>query len=283
MALPDIRNRARFLFVAVMVGHTLLISSQVTSRRGTSLLREVLTTAVVETQRAVWFGVSNVRAVWNAYVALQGVRDDNVRLGREVADLRVQLQRERALSRDTEQLRNLLGLRTRLAWRTVGAEVIAGSTSPEFRSVTIDRGREAGVRSDMAVMATSGVVGRVVEPAVRASAVQLLIDRNAAASVLVERSRAQGIVLGSGDGTLTLEYLSALADVKTDDIVVTAGLDGVYPKGLPVGRVTTVERVGSAYRRVVVVPFVDYSSLEAVLVVLDPARPPDSGESGDGA
>jgi len=280
MALPDIRNRARLLFVAVMVGHTLLVSAQVNSRRGVSLLQDTLTTVVVEAQRAAWAVVDGVRGVWNAYAALRGVRADNDRLSSEVTQLRVQLQQEQALSRGTEHLRSLLDLRTRVAWQTIGAEVIAGSTSPEFQSITIDKGRESGVRSDMAIMAAAGVVGRVVDPALRAASVQLLIDRNAAVSVLVERSRAQGIAVGNGDGTLSLEYVAAVADVKSDDVVVTAGLDGVYPKGLLVGRVTVVERRGSSYRRVIVAPFVDFSSLEAVLVVLSPppVPTPDAGE-----
>jgi rod shape-determining protein MreC len=280
MALPDIRNRARLLFVAVMVGHTLLVSAQVNSRRGVSLLQDTLTTVVVEAQRAAWAVVDGVRDAWNGYAALRGVGAENDRLSREVTQLRVQLQQEQALSRGTEHLRSLLDLRTRVVWQTIGAEVIAGSTSPEFRSITIDKGRESGVRTDMAIMAAAGVVGRVVDPALRAASVQLLIDRNAAVSVLIERSRAQGIAVGNGDGTLSLEYVAAVADVKSDDVVVTAGLDGVYPKGLLVGRVTVVERQGTSYRRVIVAPFVDFSSLEAVLVVLSPppAPTPAGGE-----
>jgi rod shape-determining protein MreC len=281
MALPDIRSRAGLLFVAVMVGHTLLISAQVNSRRGVSLLQESLTTVVVEAQRAAWAVVDGVRDVWSAYVGLRGVRAENDRLLGEVTRLRVQLQQEQAVSRGTEHLRQLLDLRTRTTWQTTGAEVIAGSTSPEFRSITIDKGRESGIRTDMAVMAAAGVVGRVVDSALRAASVQLLTDRNAAASVLIDRSRAQGIVLGNGDGTLRLEYVAAVADVKADDIVVTAGLDGVYPKGLPVGRVTLVDRNGTSYRRVVVTPFVDFSSLEAVLVVLSPLPAPVPAGSED--
>ena len=80
--------------------------------------------------------------------------------------------------------------------------------------------------------------------------------------------------MGTGDGTLSLEYVAAVADVRADDVVVTAGLDGVYPKGVPVGRVLTVERNGASYRKVIVIPFVDFSSLEAVLVVLSPPPAP---------
>lgn len=278
MALPDTRNRSRVLFVAVMVGHTLIISSQVSSRQGVSLLRATLNTVVVESQRAAWTVVGGVRDTWSAYVALRGVRADYDRLARENADLQVRLQQERALSRGTEALRGLLDLKMRLGWATTGAEVIAGSTSPEFRAVTIDKGSDAGIRTDMAVIAPAGVVGRVVEPSARAASVQLLIDQNAAASAMVARSSAHGIVLGNGDGNLRLEYLSAIADIRDGDLIVTAGLDGVYPKGLTVGRVATVERAGVSIRRATVVPAVDFSSLQTVLVVVTPP-PARAGEA----
>jgi rod shape-determining protein MreC len=278
MAFPDIRNRARFLFVAVMVGHILLISSQVNSQRGVSLLQEALTTTVAEAQRVAWAVVGGVQDVWGGYVALRDVRSDNERLTREVADLRVQVQQERALAHGAEQLRGLLDLRTRLGWTTTAAEVIAGSVSPAFRTITIDKGEQSGLRTDMAVIAPAGVVGRIVEPSARAASVQLLVDQNAAVSVMVE-SGAQGIVTGQGDGTLRLEYLSATASVVEGDVVITAGLDGIYPKGLRVGRITVVEKAGTAYRRVIVAPAVDFSSLETVLIVLTPpAQPRGEGE-----
>jgi rod shape-determining protein MreC len=273
MALPDIRHRDRYLFVAVMVGHILLISSQVNSRRGIPLLQEALTTAVVETQRAAWSVVDGVRTVWGSYVALQHVHQENERLVSEIADLRIQVQREHARAHGADELRALLDLRGRFAWTTAAAEVIGGSTNPTFRSITIDRGSRAGFVSDMAVLAPAGVVGRIVQASPRASSVQLLIDQNAAVSVTVERSRAQGIAVGEGDGTLRLEYLSAVSDVQTGDPVVTAGLDGIFPKGLPVGSVAVVEKAGTAYRRVIVVPSVDFSSLEHVLVVLQRPTP----------
>lgn len=277
MALPDIRYRARYLFVAVMVGHILLISSQVSSRSGASLLQETLTTMVVGTQRAAWAVVGGVSHVWDGYFALRGVQAENDRLRRELTALQVQLQQQRAFARGTEHLRELLGLRTRLDWTTASAEIIALSPSPDVKAMTIDRGRADGVGRDMAVMAVAGVVGRVVDSSARASTVQLLIDQNAAVSVMVERSSTQAIALGVGDGTLRLDYLSAAADIREGDLMVTAGLDGIYPKGLPVAQVTVVERAGVTYRQVIVTPLVDFSSLETVLVVLGPKTPATGG------
>lgn len=279
MALPDIpiRNRSRFWFVLVTLGHTLLISTQVNSQPGVSVARHALNTAVVESQRATWAVVGGVLGAWDAYVDLRGLHGENQRLNQENADLKIRLQQERVLARGAEQLRALLDLKTRLGWTTTGAEVIAGSTSPEFKAVTIGKGADAGIRADMGVIATAGVVGRIVEPSAGAASVQLLIDQNAAASVMVARSSAQGIVLGSGSEFLYLEYLSAIADVQEGDLIVTAGLDGIYPKGLTVGRVIAVERAGVAIRRATVMPAVDFSSLQTVLVITTP--PPAGGET----
>ena len=106
----------------------------------------------------------------------------------------------------------------------------------------------------------------------RASKVQLLIDRNAAAGALVERSRAQGVIVGAGDGRhLRMEYVSEVADVAVGDLVVTSGIDAIYPKGFVIGRVDTVEKSGGAYRRIMVRPAVDFTTLEEVLVILTPS------------
>jgi rod shape-determining protein MreC len=132
----------------------------------------------------------------------------------------------------------------------------------------------------MAVIAPSGVVGRVVVPSARAAKVQLLIDRNAAAGALIERSRAQGVVVGEGDAHLRLDYVSEVADIVVGDVVVTSGIDGIYPKGFVIGSVETVEKNGPAYKRITVRPAVDFSAIEEVLVVLTPTAAREAAEGG---
>jgi len=270
MVRPDASSRSRYLFVAVVVGHVLLISAQVVSPSGPSFLRLAFVGVVTETQRATWALAGGVRSVWDGYVALRGMRAENERLARENTELRVRLQQERANASATEQLRGLIDLRPRVPWTTTGAEVVAGSTSPDFRSVTIDKGFSEGVKRDMPVISPAGVVGRIATPSGHTATVQLIIDRSAAAAGRIERSRAEGIALGNGDGTLRFEYLSATADVQRGDVVVTAGIDGVYPAGLVLGHVERVEKNGPSYRLVTIRPVVDFSTLETVLVLLAP-------------
>jgi rod shape-determining protein MreC len=223
--------------------------------------------------------LGGVEGAWHRYVALRGLEAANLRLRQENAALGVQIQQMRARAMRGQRLEQLLQLREAVPQRTLPADVIAGDASSWFRTVTIDRGSRDGVAPDMAVIAPSGVVGRIVgDPAGRAARVQLLIDRNAGAGALIERSRAGGVVTGDGSG-LRMEFVSNLADVRAGDLVVTSGLDGIYPKGFIIGEVRTVEHGPSVYKSISVRPAVDFSAIEEVLVVLDrPAVPKEGTE-----
>jgi rod shape-determining protein MreC len=271
MALADAGRRSRSLLVAVVLGHVLLISAQVATPAGPSLLRTTVVAVVTEFQEASWHVAGAIHSVWDGYAALRGVREENARLGRENTDLKVQLQQARANAAGADDMRALLGLRAHLSWRTTGADVVAGSLSPDFRAITIDKGLSDGIARDMPVINAAGVLGRVALPAGNTATVQLIIDSSAAAAVRIDRTRTEGIALGNGDGTLRLEYLSATAEIAEGDTVVTAGIDGVYPPGLGVGRVERVQRAGPTYRQVVIRPFADFSRLETVLVLVAPA------------
>ena len=281
MALLDIRQRAGYLFIAVTVGHIVLISAQVNTDRGVPVLEAVTFGLFAEIQRGVSSVIGGVRTSWGDYLALQTVRSENERLRQEVARMQIALQEERALAQQSRTLEQLLDLRSQSTLATVAAGVIAGSASPDFRTLTINKGTADGLRPDMAVMAPAGIVGRIITPSGRAAKVQLLIDRNAAAGALVERSRAQGVVEGTG-GYLRLNYVSSTADVTVGDVVVTSGIDGIYPKGVVIGQIESVERGGGAFGAIVIRPAVDFSSLEGVLVVLTPPASAD-GEPAAGS
>lgn len=284
MALLDIRQRTGYLFIALTVGHIVLVSAQVNTVRGIPLLEAVTFGAFAEIQRIASTAIGGMRTSWGDYVALQEVRGENERLREEVGRLEVRLQQERALAQRARSLEEILELRKNVELSTVAATVIAGGASPDFRTITIDKGTAEGLRPDMAVIAPGGVVGRIVTPSGRASKVQLLIDRNAAAGALVERTRAHGVVEGTGGG-LRMNYVSGTADVKIGDAVVTSGIDGIYPKGLVIGQIESLERGSGDFGAIVVRPVVDFSSVEAVLVVVTPPvaaeedAPPNAGQA----
>src|SRR5471032_1138199 len=270
MALQDIRQRSGYLFLAVTLGQILLISAQVNSKSGVPVIESVTFGIFSEVQRGLSGGFSGVRQLWTGYIALRNLKVENEALKRDLAASQVAVQEQRALADRTRGLERLLDLRGHLKLNTVAAEIIGAAATPDFRTLTIDKGTRDGIKSDMSVIAPAGIVGRLVVPSLRSAKVQLLIDRNAAAGAIVERTRAQGVVVGGGDDRLRMEYVSEVFDVVVGDVVVTSGIDGIYPKGFIIGRVESVEKAGSAYKRITIKPAVDFSSLEEVLVVLTP-------------
>jgi rod shape-determining protein MreC len=256
-----------------MFGHIILIAAQVNSQQGVSALESVTFGVFSEVQRGTASGITEFQRLWNGYIWLRGVHAENEQLKQRLAAALVELQQQRAMADKSRRLERLLALRESAALKTAAAEIIASSATPEFHSVSIDKGEDEGVQRDMAVIAADGVVGRVVIPSARNAKVQLLIDRNAAAGAVIERSRAQGVAVGTGERLLRLEYVSEVADVVEGDVVVSSGLDRIYPKGFVIGRVTTVDRSGTAYRSILVEPAVDFTRLEDVLVVLTPNAP----------
>jgi rod shape-determining protein MreC len=277
VAVLDLRQRTGYLFLAVIVGHILLISAQVSSRSGVPVLEAVSFGIFAEVQRAVSSGVNGVRQVWEGYVALRHVKRENDDLKRQLADAQIAVQQQRALADRARGLEQLLEMRDHSDLHLTAAEIIGASSMPDFRTLTIDRGTRDGLRPDMAIIAPGGVVGRIVVPSGRAAKVQLLIDRNAAAGALIERSRAQGVVVGTGDNRLRMDYVSEASDIAVGDVVVTSGIDGIYPKGFVIGHVETVEKNGPSYGRILVTPAVDFSSLEQVLVVTTPSATREPG------
>jgi rod shape-determining protein MreC len=270
----DIRQRTGYLFLSVTIGHLILISAQVNTRTGVPVLHAMTFGVMAELQRFASSSLGNVRGLWGGYVGLRRVRAENEALRQRIADLQVQLQQQRALAQRSAALEKLVGLRSQIGLPTTAARIMGSDATQYFRTVTIDKGSADGLRPDMPVIAPTGVVGRVVSPlGARAATVQLLIDRNAGAGDVVERSQAAGVVVGAAGEqgeALRMEYVSALADVKRGDAVVTSGIDGIFPKGFMLGTVESVERGAGQYKSIRVRPAVDFRAVDEVLVVLTP-------------
>jgi rod shape-determining protein MreC len=272
--LLDIRKRTGVVFLIAIVAQVILVSVQVQTKSGVPAIEAVSFGAFSRVQLATSSFVRSVRDVWTNYAALRGARDENVELKRQMADLEVRLQEQRALAGRAARLQELLELKQNAQLPTVAADVIAGNPNPGVMQITIGRGTADGVQADMAVIAPKGLVGRVVgEPSAHAARVQLIIDRQAAAGALTERTRAGGLISGvDRQPPLAMERVSNLADVVPGDVVITSGVDGIYPKGYAIGIVERSEPGPGLHRVITVRPTVDFSSLEEVLVVLVPAR-----------
>ena len=207
MALADISQRPGLLLGAAIVLHVALISAQVNTVSGLPVLQVVTFGSFAELQRPVTGALTGAQDLWTGYLDLRHVGEENAALKQELQALQIRLQEERAMAQRTQDLRQLLELRQRAELETTAAEIIAAGASPEFRTVTIDKGSADGLVADMAVISPAGVVGRVILSSPRAAKVQLLVDRNAAAGAVVERSRAQGVVVGVGADGLRMDYV----------------------------------------------------------------------------
>ena len=268
------RQRIGYLVLAVVLGHVILISAQVNVRQEGNFLQVVSFSALAGIEEIISYGTNAVGTAWSRYVSLRDAEEENAVLRESIDQLELQLQQQNALARRARSLQRLLELRNSVELLTLSAQVIAVDATPWFRTFTVDRGTGDGVRQDLAVIAPSGVVGRVVgTPGPRAAKVQLLIDRNAAAGALIERTRAAGVVTGvDGQSFLRMDYVSNLEDVQIDDAVVTSGTDGIYPKGFVIGTVADVRRGDDLYKSILVAPVVEFGNLEDVLIVLHDDR-----------
>ncbi len=265
-------RKSRFILVGLVLLHLVVISHQVDGGSGASLLQRMVFGVLSPFQGAMAAAVRGVARAWTGYLDLRGVRGKNQLLEERLAILETLLQQKQHEAREAERLRELLGLRELLPLKTIVAEVVTREGMPWFRSITINKGREAGVALEAPVISPTGVVGRVIAVGPRAARVQLLQDRDSGAGVLIERSRVKGVVSGqvgfaeSSTGDLVMKYVPELADVVVGDVVVTSGQDRIYPKGLVVGRVRFVSP-GSLFKEVLVEPSARFEQLEEVLVV----------------
>jgi len=207
--------------------------------------------------------------IWDNYISLVGVREENERLRGLIKELNTRVVRDREAVLSNERLQRLLALKESIQGTSIAANVIGEDVTPWFRTVIIDRGSVDGVREGMPVIAAAGVVGRVVRSSANSSRLLLLTDHASAMAATVQRSRARGVVKGKAGGICSLEFSQRGEDVKVGDVVVTSGIGGVFPKGLPIGEVTMVRKGEyGIFQSVDLRPFVSMSRLEHVLVLV---------------
>ena len=167
-----------------------------------------------------------------------------------------------------ERLQGLLDLQDANDLQSTAARIISGASDSWSTTVTIDKGTSSGVTAGMPVTASSGVVGQVIDSGPTASTVRMLTDENSSISAMIQSSRVQGMLTGSVTGQLNLTLIGTEQEVNVGDVVVTSGLGGVFPKGLPLGEVTSVESApGALFLDIVVEPFSHAENYEEVLVI----------------
>ena len=212
-----------------------------------------------------------VQEAWYGYLALHQVSEENRRLQRELQALRGRNNELRELGVAGQRLAALLALQERLHAKTVAAQVIGRDATNWYRAIVLDKGARDGVKVEMGVMAPDGAVGRVVKVTPFTAIVLLITDPNNAVTGLIQRTRDEGIVEGTAEGRARMKYIPLLATLQSGDVIVTSGLTGGFPRGVPLGTITRIDRIeGELFQSAEIVPEVDLHKLEEVLVITDP-------------
>jgi rod shape-determining protein MreC len=266
----DLLKRFRLFFTAIffLFFAILLLSLYARGDRETSLVEKVLLQVSFPLQRGaqktfLWF-----KELGEDYIFLSRVQQENKDLKGLLSALREENNRLRETLLAEERLKKLYSWQSRYSHSSLEAQVYARGPSSWFKTVLVNKGEKDGVTKDMAVATSEGVVGRVIEVSPDTAKVLLITDANSSLDVIIQRSRAHGIMEGKIDEVCILKYVQKNEDVQVGDIVITSGLGGIFPKGLVVGKVSQVDRKRPGiFQHIEVSPAVDLSRIEEVLIL----------------
>ena len=272
-----------WLLAALLVGQLVLLAVQVPGSGGADNALESFALRLVGPVARLVTGASASVGGTRQRVRLQeDLLAENQSLAHEVERLRLELLRLRDVESEMQRLAAALDYAAPPVGRVRAADVVYVDHTSWLRTLVVWVG-EGKARPDQPVLAPQGLVGRVVRVAGPYAKVQLVTDRAAAVGALIARTRRQGVARGSGSGALVLDYVPLQVDVRPGDRVLTAGIDGVYPRGIPVGTVVGVEAGGQLFHQIRVVPAVDLGSLDRVYLLEHEPLPPDLKETQPGA
>jgi rod shape-determining protein MreC len=278
------RYKNLIVLVVILFAQVLGLAVQVkrtTDTESTRLIRLWAISAVTPFEKAFNRVQNGTWNLWHNYFYLRGVRQENRDLKAQVEQLRIEQTR---LSEDAQQARRLqvlLGFKEQYIQKTLAAQVIGSSGSEQSRSVFIDKGEKDGLKPDMAVITSTGIVGKVLKVFRSTAQVLLIDDQSSGVGGILEKSRLQGIVRGTPAGEVVLERVMSDETVQAGEDVLTSGGDRIFPKGLPVGTVTKVSPGSDLFLNIRLRPAANLHKLEEVLVVTQVVeKEPSPSESG---
>lgn len=242
------------------------------------LFRQGIATVVYPMQRLGSMPGELSRRIGEFFVTQSRLQRENDQLRHQELRNSASLQVLKSLESENHHLRELLAMRERIARDFIPAEILYGHRDPFTRRVVVDRGIQHGVQAGWAVVDENGVVGQVTRVFPWLSEVTLITDKEQAVPIQAVRSGLRGVTFGIGyDGTLELRFMPVNADIQNGDLLVTSGIDGTYPPGLPVAVVSNVERNAAyAFARITCTPAAGVNSATQVLVVAANEKLPEN-------
>ncbi len=267
-------RQTAWLLIVLLVGQFILVASQVTagdSQRSQLAAFGLRLTAPLA--RAAHGGIGSVSDLSDHFHGRRSLLRENERLRQEVEGLRLELTRLHGLDEEAERLAKAIGFTRQQRGDLRVAEIVYLDTTSWLRNMVVYAGR-SDLEVNQPVLAADGLVGRIVLVSAPYAQIQLLTDAAASVSAMVERTRRQALVQGTNSGGLEMIYMPLQADVQVGDLVATAGIDGVYPRGIPIGTVTSVEPGDELFHRIQLKPAVNLNRLDRVYTLDRPALPP---------
>ena len=266
-------NRARLLLVSLLVTSLLLITLDLRGVSVVSSIRGFTQSALAPLQSFGSTLISPIGQFFSDLFNLNNTRERIDELEKENQELKAQVIFNKDIEGELKQLKGVLDLAGKARFKTVSARVISkGGTATISESIVIDQGSNAGIRRDMTVIASSGLVGVVKSTTASASVVMLMSDPAFRVGVRVAGSQFMGILSGEGQNRFSLQMLSAAADISVGDVLLSRGSSGDAPfvPGVPVGKIVFVENaIGQLTKQARVESFVNLNSIGVVSVVLD--------------
>lgn len=274
-------KRIRWLLVGVLLAQLILLSAQVRSKdQGYSLLEASMLRLVAPLAKAVDGTAAAFSRLREGFETRRTLRAENEELRGELEGMR----RHRVETFGLEQKLELLSKAASYAQSTGTsprvADVVLLDYGPWKQTLMLYVG-ERGVERQQPVVTDAGLVGRVVVPAGHYGKVQMITDRSASVGAMIERTRRQGVIRGGEEGLLEMDFVPLQEEVKVGDRVLTAGIDGVYPRGIPVGTVVSVSPGSELFHHILLVPAVDLGQLDQVFLLRPEQVPVELMETDD--
>ena len=255
---------ALLIFIALF-----FISANLGGKRSWDPSEQLVIEIIAPFQKFINETINITERVWLKYFGLINTHNENIRMKKELDSLKMENYLYQEMLATNQRLQQLLQFRNMSDQPVIAAQVIGRDPTGWFQSVIIDKGKNSGIKLNMPVVNAEGVVGKLVSVSYNYSKVLLIIDQNSSVDCIIQRSRDDGILKGLSSKVCKLDYVLKSSDVHVGDIVVTSGLGGIFPKGIPVGEVTDVEDPpGELFKDVKIRPAVDFSKLEELLIIL---------------
>ena len=235
----------------------------------TRLIRIWAVGAITPFERGLVWVQNSTSNLWHNYFYLRGVRAENRQLKEQIEQMRLEQVRLSEDAAQAHRLQNLLAFKEQFISKTVAAQVVGSSGSDLSRTVYIDKGENAGLKRDMAVITADGIVGKIMLVYPSVSQVLLINDQTSGVGVILEKARLQGVLRGTANGEVVLERVMSDEQVPTGETVLTSGGDQIFPKGLRVGTITKVGNGKDLFLNIKVKPASDLSKLEEVMVLVE--------------